>query len=136
MPAFSQKSKDKLKQAHPQLQQLFNEVIKYYDCAILESIRTEEQQNRYFKTGLSKLKYPNSRHNVVPPEVFSRAVDVVPYEGKGPDWRIDQCIHFGGFVKGIAATLGISIRWGGDWDGDNDVNDQTFNDLVHFELKF
>jgi peptidoglycan L-alanyl-D-glutamate endopeptidase CwlK len=26
------------------------------------------------------------------------------------------------------------IRWGGDWDMDNDLSDNTFNDLVHFEL--
>jgi peptidoglycan L-alanyl-D-glutamate endopeptidase CwlK len=26
------------------------------------------------------------------------------------------------------------IRWGGDWDGDQDFRDQTFDDLAHFEL--
>jgi peptidoglycan L-alanyl-D-glutamate endopeptidase CwlK len=26
------------------------------------------------------------------------------------------------------------VRYGGDWDGDKDINDQTFNDTVHFEL--
>ena len=33
-----------------------------------------------------------------------------------------------------AAYLGITnIHWGGDWDRDTEVNDQTFNDLAHFE---
>jgi peptidoglycan L-alanyl-D-glutamate endopeptidase CwlK len=27
-----------------------------------------------------------------------------------------------------------SVRFGGDWDGDKDITDQKFNDLVHFEL--
>ena len=35
---------------------------------------------------------------------------------------------------GRAVELGIRLRWGGDWDGDNELRDQTFNDLVHFEV--
>ena len=38
-----------------------------------------------------------------------------------------------GLVLGIAAVFGIKIRWGGDWDSDNDLNDQKFMDLAHFE---
>ncbi len=28
---------------------------------------------------------------------------------------------FAGIVKGIAWELGIGVRWGGDWDSDNDL---------------
>jgi peptidoglycan L-alanyl-D-glutamate endopeptidase CwlK len=35
---------------------------------------------------------------------------------------------------GIAAKMGIKIRWGGDWDRDEELHDQTFFDLPHFEL--
>lgn len=37
---------------------------------------------------------------------------------------------------GTADQIGLTgrIRWGGDWDRDHDVKDQTFNDLVHFEV--
>ena len=35
----------------------------------------------------------------------------------------------------VAQDLDIPIRWGGDWDSDNNLNDQNFMDLVHFELK-
>ena len=50
-----------------------------------------------------------------------------------------QCVFFktyafGGFVKGVASQKGIKIRWGGDWDSDNDLHDQNFIDLPHFEL--
>jgi len=42
---------------------------------------------------------------------------------------------FGGYVLGSAERLGVPLRWGGDWDRDHDVfDDQTFQDLVHFEL--
>jgi len=43
-------------------------------------------------------------------------------------------LFLSGFVLGIAHMKGIKIRWGGDWDGDTKMNDQKFNDLVHFEL--
>jgi hypothetical protein len=41
---------------------------------------------------------------------------------------------FAGFVIGTAALMGISIRWGGDWDRDTYTKDNSFDDLVHFEL--
>ena len=49
----------------------------------------------------------------------------------------EMCIRdsFAGYVQGVAEQLGIKIRWGGDWDSDFDFKDQTFNDLVHFELR-
>lgn len=42
--------------------------------------------------------------------------------------------YMGGYVAGVADQLGTPVRWGGDWDGDEDFSDQTFDDLVHFEL--
>jgi len=35
---------------------------------------------------------------------------------------------------GTAQSLGYPLRWGGDWDGDTETNDNRFDDLVHFEL--
>ena len=66
----------------------------------------------------------------------SEAVDAGPWiKKKGIPWGEPiQFYTFAGYVKGKASQLGIMIRWGGDWDGDNDVNDQAFNDLAHFEL--
>jgi hypothetical protein len=31
--------------------------------------------------------------------------------------------------------MDIPLRWGGDWDSDTEVNDNGFDDLVHFELE-
>ena len=60
------------------------------------------------------------------------ALDVCPYP---IDWNDkDRFYNFAGLVKGIAISMDIKIRWGGDWDGDNDLKDQTFFDLPHFEL--
>ena len=129
MPKFSKTSLDKLNTCHPDLQKIFNEVIKHFDCTILCGHRNEEEQNIAYKAGVSKLKYPKSKHNKTP----SLAVDVAPYP---IDWgNRRRFYYFAGIVKGVALSIGIKLRWGGDWDGDNDINDQKFFDLPHWEIK-
>ena len=133
MPSFSGKSQDKLNTCHERLVELFSEVIKEYDCSILEGHRTPERQSQLVSEGKSKTM--NSNHLSVP----SNAVDVAPYPvpekwGEGNPKEMAEFYYFAGYVKGIADMLGIGIRWGGDWDGDKEFTDQTFDDLVHWEL--
>ena len=75
MPKFSQSSFSKLSTCHPDLQALFYEVIKFFDCTILEGYRNEADQESAFAKGNSKLHYPHGKHNANP----SMAVDVTPY---------------------------------------------------------
>ena len=125
---FGTRSSKNLAEAHPLLQRLFNEVIKHIDCSVIEGHRGQEEQNKLFHSRLSKLQWPQSKHNQKP----SMAVDVVPWP---VDWKdTERFRFFAGIVKGIATQMNISIRWGGDWDGDNDFKDQSFHDLPHFEL--
>jgi hypothetical protein len=65
------------------------------------------------------------------------AVDVAPFLRNSPSYVVDECRYFAGFVMGLATAmnLGDRIRWGGDWDGDHELTDQTFDDLVHFEMR-
>lgn len=130
MPAFSGLSKERLATCHPDLKRLFNEVVKHFDCKVLEGYRNEDIQHAAFiaKPQRSKVDWPNSKHNTLP----SHAVDVAPYPVNWTDY--DRLYCFGGFVLGIAASMKIKIRWGGDWDQDTEVRDNKFNDLVHFEI--
>ena len=130
MASFSKSSTDRLKTCHPLMQKLFNKVINFYDCVIIQGIRTKEEQDKYFSDGKSKLKWPDSKHNKNP----SYAVDAAPFINGKLSWDTKQCLHFAGFVQGMAADMGIPLRYGGDWDLDRDLSDNTFNDLVHFEL--
>lgn len=133
MPKFGLKSLQKLSTCDERLQRVFKEVIKHWDCTILEGHRDEETQNEYYRTGRSKLKYPAGKHNALP----SKAVDAAPYFESAPHIRWNDTssfYYFAGFVVGIAASMGIKLRWGGDWDSDKDTKDQNFNDLPHFEL--
>jgi peptidoglycan LD-endopeptidase CwlK len=131
MPSFSATSAGRLATCHPVLQHLFCEVIKHFDCAILEGHRDRATQNEYFRTGKSRLPWPQGKHCSEP----SLAIDAAPYHQGRASYDPRHCLHFAGFVLGIANQMGIKIRWGGDWDGDNEpVTDQDFQDLVHFEL--
>ncbi len=41
MPEFSNTSKARLATCHPDIQEVMNEVIKYFDCTILEGYRVK-----------------------------------------------------------------------------------------------
>jgi len=129
MPRFSKRSLGRLETCDERLQKIFKEVVKGFDCTIIEGHRSKERQNKAFDEGKSKLRYPKGNHNKVP----SAAVDVAPYP---IDWSDRERFHyFAGYVLGIAKMMGHTIRFGGDWNMDTQVKDNNFDDLVHFELR-
>tara|TARA_R110000787_G_scaffold1151_2_gene4115 strand:+ start:2764 stop:3183 length:420 start_codon:yes stop_codon:yes gene_type:complete len=138
MPQFGQQSVRNLYECEQPLIDLFEEVVKHYDCSIIEGIRSQEEQDKLYHAGKSKLKWPHGKHNVTDSQPMSLAVDVIPYPGvlDGVSiWEdLNRFYHFIGFVRGVAAVMGIPIRCGADWDGDNNLRDQTFHDLPHIEL--
>lgn len=128
MPNFSYSSNVNLAESHPELQRLFSRAVQNFDCTVLVGHRGKEAQTEAVRTGHSKTNWAASAHNKTP----SNAVDVAPYP---IDWSDRERFHlFAGYVLGIANEMGISIRWGGDWDRDTEVKDNSFDDLVHFEL--
>ncbi len=135
MPIFGKRSNSNLNGCHLDLCILFRLVVEGFDCSVIKGRRDEEEQEAAFAAGMTRVHYPDSKHNVEP---LSLAADVIPYPVNWQDR--DRFYFFGGYVKGIASELYIAgkmkhrIRWGGDWDGDTDVKDQTFMDLPHFEL--
>ena len=129
MPKFGRTSLKRLNTCDEDLQALFKEVVKYFDCSVIEGHRNEARQNKAFEDGNSKVKFPKGRHNSKP----SKAVDVVPYP---IDWEDrERMTYFAGFVKGVAYMMGIPVRWGGDWNNNTDLKDNNFDDLPHFELR-
>ena len=134
MPKFSLSSFSKLSTCHIDLQVLFYEVIKTFDCTVLEGYRDQASQEKAFMDRKTTLQWPNGKHNSNP----SNAVDVTPCPVNWEDK--DRFYYFAGFVMGTANRLKDegkmthSIRWGGDWNSNNNLKDQNFNDLVHFEL--
>ncbi len=128
MPNFSDKSLAKLATSDPRLQRVFHEVVRNFDCTILEGHRNRERQNQMVEEGKSQVRWPDGKHNTVP----SMAVDVCPYPIVWDD-RERQTL-FAGYVLATAQAMGVNLRWGGDWDRDTEVRDNSFDDLVHFEV--
>jgi peptidoglycan L-alanyl-D-glutamate endopeptidase CwlK len=128
MSKFSLLSNEQLATCETRIQRVFSGVIKVFDCKIIEGHRGETLQHLYFRQGKSKLDWPNGEHNKLP----SMAVDAMPWP---IDWNdINRICYFAGFVMSTALAMGIKLRWGKDWDGDTDLNDQTFQDGPHYEL--
>ena len=95
------------------------------DVTIIEGLRSQERQNELMAKGASKTKY--SKH------IEGKAVDLAPYP---INWDDRERFHYmGGMLRGIAKNMKVSIRWGGDWDSDGEIADNSFDDLVHVELK-
>jgi peptidoglycan L-alanyl-D-glutamate endopeptidase CwlK len=121
MPKFSRTSLDRLETCHADLQRLMHAVIEEVDCTILCGHRTQDEQDKAFAAGNSKLRFPHSKHNKFP----SRAVDVAPWP---IDWKdIGAFRKLSEVVKRKAHELEIDIEWGGDW--------RSFKDYPHYELK-
>jgi peptidoglycan L-alanyl-D-glutamate endopeptidase CwlK len=134
MPSYIQQSRNNLETCHEDLQIIFNHVIASFDNSIICGHRDEQDQNEAYLTGASTVTWPNSNHNALP----SKAVDSAPWP---IDWEdLPRFRYYAGYVMGIARMLydrceiDHQLRWGGDWDRDTLTHDNTFNDLVHFEL--
>ena len=125
MPRFGKRSKERLKGVDGRLVNVANELVKIMDCTVLEGLRTKERQSKLIAEGKSKTKY--SKH------IEGKAIDIAPYP---IDWEDRERFHYmGGMARGIGHALGVTVRWGGDWDSDGEVKDNNFDDLVHIELR-
>ena len=131
MPRFGKRSRDRLKGVDAKLVNVLNEVVKYFDITIIEGLRSQKRQDELVAEGKSKTKF--GKH------VLGKAVDLAPYP---IDWKARDDFHLlGGFILGVASQMGVNVRWGGDWSssslykGKRTTKDNSFDDLVHFELK-
>ena len=139
-PAYGARSRRVLATLHQDLRLIFQAVLDAgFDHSLLEGYRDEETQNRYFREGISKARFPHSKHNVSP----SMAVDAMPWFRQTPniDWTHQPSFyHFAGVVRGVAlekfraGDIKHLIRWGGDWNNNFDVREKEWVDAAHFEL--
>lgn len=116
---FGQKSLERLRTCHDDLQLLCYAILEEMDITVLCGHRGEKEQNEAFIKGNSKLKFPKSKHNKVP----SLAVDIAPYP---VDWNdIKKFEEMCKIAERQAEKLGIEIRLGRDF---------SFKDYPHVEL--
>ena len=75
MPTFGSESQKQLATCDERLQRIMNEAVTFTDFSILEGHRNEATQNADYAKGVSKLRWPNGKHNSSP----SRALDFAPF---------------------------------------------------------
>jgi len=128
MPQFGKRSKDNLLSCDPRLIDICQDVIQHYDFTVLEGYRSRDRQDELYAQGKSKLKGGQSKHNAYP----SLAVDLAPYPIDWDDTR--RFYILAGMMFQSAHAHGVTIRWGGDWNRNWNLDDQKFFDLPHFEV--
>lgn len=135
---FGLKSKNKLAECHRDLQRVMELAISRSDIdfSITEGKREIETQAALFVQ--KKTRTMQSRHLACVwdgDRRVSGAVDIACFDKDGHiAWTSGLYSQVSKTIMACAKELKIDIRWGGDWDMDGDTKDQTFNDLVHFEL--
>ena len=113
-------SQAKLNTCHSDLILLINEVAKTERCAVICGHRGKAEQEKAYKSGVSRARWGQSKHNHKP----SLAVDVVPLP---LDWNdIPAFEKLGEKIMAKAEELGIKIKWGKNFKG--------LADYPHFEL--
>lgn len=155
MYSWGRTSRKRLGTCHEDLQRIADMALSLgiMDITVVCGRRSQEEQDALYPK-YSKVKYPHSKHNTDP----SIAVDLAPYHpiygylsgsedqinliAKGQGIGYQEAFSFingeyhrlAGIILSCARHLKIGIRWGGDWNSNANVLDQSFMDLVHYEL--
>ena len=126
-------SQSRLETCDARLQDLIwkvaTEAPPHLDFQVICGHRDEAAQRAAFKTGASKVLWPNSKHNGSP----SMAVDIAPYP---IDWTDRfRFARLQGFIECIAWQMGLGerIRFGHDFNRSGKTDD-AFVDWPHIEL--
>lgn len=118
--ALGQRSVDRLKGVHPDLQKVVRRAIELtpIDFTITEGLRTLERQKSLLAAGASQTL--KSRH------ITGHAIDFAALVGGEVRWDWPLYGKIAAAFKAAAKELGVPIIWGGDW--------KSLRDGPHVEL--
>jgi peptidoglycan L-alanyl-D-glutamate endopeptidase CwlK len=118
--ALGQRSLDRLKGVHPDLQKVVRRAIEItpIDFTITEGLRTLERQKALLAAGASQTL--KSRH------ITGHAIDFAALVAGEVRWDWPLYGKIAAAFKAAAAELGVPIIWGGDW--------KSLRDGPHVEL--
>ena len=124
MYKWGKTSLDRLVTCDKRLQDLADMMLERspFDLTITCGYRTKEEQDEAYKSGKSRARFGQSKHNFFP----SKAIDIVPlpinWDAKDPRWQ-EMALN----AMWCAGKLGFEITWGGSF--------KSFRDCPHLELK-
>jgi peptidoglycan L-alanyl-D-glutamate endopeptidase CwlK len=112
---FGQRSESELEGVHPKLVSVVRRALEVtqIDFAVIDGLRTQEQQNEYVRTGASKTM--NSMH-LRQRDGYGHAVDLVPCVFGKPRWEWPLIFQVTAAVRQASIELQVPITWGACWD--------------------
>ena len=138
---FSRVSTNRLSNCHKDLKKL---MVKSLELSIIDfgiscGYRSIEEQQEIYQQGRTKpggiVTYVDgvkkkSKHNELP----SLAVDIYAYVNGKAVWDKEHLYYLGGVIMTCARQLDIQVRWGANFNQNQNLKDENFYDLPHFEL--
>lgn len=132
-------SKRKLEGVHPLLVAVVELALlkSKVDFKVIEGVRTEERQKVLYAQGRTApgpivTWTLNSNHFVNKTTGFGHAVDLLP---EPYDWRdLKQFDLMAEAMMEAAKELGVTIRWGKDWNMNGKPGEKGETDSPHFEI--
>ena len=139
MFTFSERSLNNLKGVHPKLVAVVHRALELtpIDFTVLEGVRSQARQDELWAQGRTKpgpvvTWVQTSGTHGVQGDGYGHAVDLAPYP---IDWNDHG--RFDGLANvmfAAAKELGVTLRWGGNWDMDSVIHERGESDSPHFEL--
>ena len=139
MFTFSERSLNNLKGVHPKLVAVVHRALELtpIDFTVLEGVRSQARQDELWAQGRTKpgpvvTWVQSSGTHGIQADGYGHAVDLAPYP---IDWNDHR--RFDGLANvmfAAAKELGVTLRWGGNWDMDSTIHERGESDSPHFEL--
>ena len=132
MRKWGRRSKEVYVTLDPTLQRVMDRVLsEVADISLTSGHRGQEEQDNLFDNNKTTVRWPSSKHNTIP----SVAVDFQPHPYPSSEEKLWGALgYIAGRAMAIAKEEGIYLRWGGDWNQDGDLTNQSFDDLFHLEI--
>ncbi len=105
-----------------------------FDLFVVEGVRTKARQADLFAQGRTK-PGPKVTWTLESKHIEGRATDLAPMVNGVIDWKdLKKFDQIAQAMFAAAEELGVSIRWGADWDADGNPRERGESDSPHFEL--
>lgn len=136
--SLTQRDRTRLANVHPDLVRVVEKARESVVFMVVEGVRTPERQRELFAQGRTKpgkivTWTLNSNHFIDLDTGYGHAVDLLPapYDWSNKGGEFDKLADA---MFAAAKSLGVTIRWGADWDRDGIRRERGETDSPHFEL--
>lgn len=131
------RSEERLKGVNPSLVAVVRRAAQLSSVPflVIGGLRSKERQAELYAQGRTK---PGGKvtWTLKSKHIDGLAVDLAPYENGKIDWNtLSKFDAIYRAMMAAGAELGVSLRYGGDWDGDGVLREKGETDSPHFELR-